>query len=590
MAVRAADEGWLIERFHSEIEIHPDGSFSAAEALDVDFRGLSKHGIFRDLDYLFDYDATHTRTYRINLVSVTAADGRRHQVKTLDRGSVLRFQIGDPGRTISGKETYRIAYTVGGGLNGFADHDELYWNATGVWPVATLAASVIVRGPAGAIDRVACFQGSAGSTEKCDARFTATQATFTATRPLASGEQMTIVAGLRKGAVADPRPLLSLKAARSGSSASRDVHVSEFFKQSLTLVSAMVAAFLAVVGGVGALWWRVGRDRRYISLHQSGRDLPRDGEGTERIPFFGGRPIAVEFEPPEGIRPGQMGLLLDERADTLDITATIIDLAVRGYLKITELPKEGWFGHKDWQLDRLKAPDGHLLEYERIVLAGIFPSERPRKLSDLKNKFHEHLVTAKAALYADAVTRKWFPRNPESVRTLFIIGGVLLLAAGIGATVLLGNVWGAGLLGLPIIAGGVLLAVVSGLMPRRTAGGQEMTRRTLGFARYIKTAEVHQQAFAERAQIFTEYLPYAIAFKCVDKWAQAFKDLDMQAATQGWYAGTSGFNAAIFSSSLGSFTSSMSTTLASTPGGSGGSGFSGGSSGGGGGGGGGGSW
>jgi uncharacterized membrane protein len=154
----------------------------------------------------------------------------------------------------------------------------------------------------------------------------------------------------------------------------------------------------------------------------------------------------------------------------------------------------------------------------------------------------------------------------------------------------LGMRWGAGLLGLPVIAGGLVLAVASRAMPRRTATGRNLTRRTLGFHRYIKTAEVGNQAFAERANIFTEYLPYAIAFKCVDRWARAFDGIDVQAATAGWYTGSSGFNASQFSSGMHSFSTSVSTTIASTPGGSGGSGFSGGSSGGGGGGGGGGSW
>ena len=63
-----------------------------------------------------------------------------------------------------------------------------------------------------------------------------------------------------------------------------------------------------------------------------------------------GDPIPVEFVPPDGIRPGQVGTLIDEQANPLDVTATIIDLAVRGYLKITEIPKEGWFGKPDWQL------------------------------------------------------------------------------------------------------------------------------------------------------------------------------------------------------------------------------------------------
>jgi uncharacterized membrane protein len=116
-------------------------------------------------------------------------------------------------------------------------------------------------------------------------------------------------------------------------------------------------------------------------------------------------------------------------------------------------------------------------------------------------------------------------------------------------------------------------------------------RRTLGFARYIKTGETAQQQFAERAKIFAAYLPYAVVFKCTHLWAERFKDIDMQAATAGWYVGTTNFNAMTFSSNLGSFSSSISSAIASTPSASGSSGFSGGgSSGGGGGGGGGGSW
>lgn len=573
--VLAADEGWVIERLAVRIEIQADGSLVALEALDVDFRGLSRRGIFRDVPFLFDYDATHNREYWINLSDVTAADGRRHQVQTSREGALLRFRIGDPDRTISGKETYRIGYRVAHALNGFVDHDELYWNATGPWPVRVEGASVVVQAPGGAIERVDCFQGVLRSTERCRTSFTPDEATFAATRPLAEGEQMTIVTGLRKGVVPEPRPRLVAKPRG----------VSEFFDTTPGLLVLTLVGFLATVGGVGALWWRIGRDRRSVALHAQSPDAPE-----ERVPLFGARPIAVEFQPPDRIRPGQMGLLIDERADTLDVTATIVDLAVRGYLTITELPKEGWFGKKDWRLDRVKEADRALLEYERIVLTGLFDSTRSRKLSDLKNKFHDDLARAKKALYVDAVGRGWFPRNPNTVRTLWVVLGVLAVVGGILLTIFLGQGWGAGLVGLPVIAGGLVLTVVSGAMPRRTAAGREAMRRTLGFAKYLKTADTHQLAFAERANIFTEYLPYAIAFKCVERWARAFQDIDVQAATAGWYAGTTGFDPGSFSSSLGSLSSSVSSAIASTPGGSGGSGFSGGSSGGGGGGGGGGSW
>jgi uncharacterized membrane protein YgcG len=575
----AADEGWIIDRMDVQLAIRGDDTIDATEALDVDFRDLQRHGIFRDIVALQNFDEASNRSYDIDLQNVTDAAGRRLQVKDTREGSLRRFRIGDPDRTLSGQQTYRIHYRLGGALNGFPDRDELYWNATGTWPVAIARAAIHVSAPANAIERVACFQGPAGSREPCQSTFTPAEATFTATRRLTEREQLTIVVSLRKGAVAAPVPHLVAKP--------RDVL--HFFDRTPAWLSLMIVGFAIALGGVGTLWWRLGRDRRYTSIHYLSEDTQQ-----ERVPLFASDPVVVEFEPPDNIRPGQMGLLFDERADTLDVTATIVDLAVRGYLRITELPKTGvlaWFGKPDFQLDRLKEADSKLAAYERIVLDGLFDSSPTRKLSDLKNTFYTDLARAKSALYDDAVERGWFPRNPNAVRTTWVVVGAAVDAAGTGLVFYLGSRWGAGLVALPIVAAGTLLILVSRAMPRRTAKGREATRRALGFARYIKTAEQHQQAFAERANIFTSYLPYAIAMHCVDKWARAFRDIDMQRATAAWYVGTSPrFDATTFSSSLGTFSSSVSSAIASTPGGSGSSGFSGGSSGGGGGGGGGGSW
>ena len=117
-----------------------------------------------------------------------------------------------------------------------------------------------------------------------------------------------------------------------------------------------------------------------------------------------------------------------------------------------------------------------------------------------------------------------------------------------------------------------------------------MYRRVLGFREYMEVAETDRQRFYEEENIFQEYLPYAIVFGSVDKWAKAFEDMGIEPNTSNWYVGTTPFRAVAFSHSLQGFSSSMSSAIASTPGGSGSSGFSGGSSGGGGGGGGGGSW
>src|SRR5206468_3896370 len=72
-----------------------------------------------------------------------------------------------------------------------------------------------------------------------------------------------------------------------------------------------------------------------------------DDSATEARPLFTGPEGAVEFAPPDGVRPGQVGTLLDEQANPLDVTATIVDLAVRGYLRIEELPRAHWFSSRD---------------------------------------------------------------------------------------------------------------------------------------------------------------------------------------------------------------------------------------------------
>ncbi|RPI57775.1 MAG: DUF2207 domain-containing protein [Acidobacteria bacterium] len=580
----AADEGWIVERMRVDIEVRPDGSLQFNEQVDVDFRQLERHGIFRDLRYRLAYDASNVRQYGIELGRVTNG-GAPTSVETTREGSLVRYRIGDPDRTISGRTSYQIGYAVANAFNGFSDHDELYWNVTGTWPVPIAATSVVVRLPEDGVQRAACFQGPAGSTEPCSARFTPREAVFGATRPLHEGEQMTIVVGMRRGIVPEPRPDLL----------PNPLFGSTLFDRTPGLLASSTLMLVGLLGGLGTLWWREGRDRRYVSQYY----LTQSTE-EETLPVFASETAGVEFEPPEKLRPAQMGVLLDERADIRDLTATIVDLAVRGYLRITELPKEGWFGSQDWRLDQLKEADDTLLAYERKVLEGLFAGASAtehsviasRNLSSLKKKFYTHLEGIRKALYADAVKHRWFVRNPDSVRKAYFIAGAATAGISVWLTMVLGRAWGAGLIGLPIGLAGILLMVFSGAMPRRTAAGRDMMRRSLGFAKYIKTAETRQHEFAERANIFAEYLPFAIVFKCVDRWARTFRDITIPPSASGWYVGQGQgqFNASTFSSNLNSFSSTVSSAITSTPGGSGRSGFSGGSSGGGGGGGGGGSW
>jgi hypothetical protein len=599
----AQSGGEHINSYDVAITIERNGSILVVERIDYDFDGISRHGIFRDIPNRLLYDKRYDRVFPIHVISVEGSAGTPDQYKLSTSGGELHIRIGDPDRTITGLHTYTITYEVRGALNAFAEHDELYWNAIGSsWQVPIDRASAKVTAPASLIG-TACFQGETGSTLQCaESRSDGPTATFGQSN-LQPYQGMTVVVGLPKGAVPEPKPILK----------ERWSFVRAF---SVTPMTASVALALLVVllVAIGQALWRTGRDRRVVG---SPIDIAfvTKGAPEQSVPLMERGITPVEYSPPEDIRPGQLGTLKDEVANPLDVTATIVDLAVRGYLRIEEIPKEGWFGKPDWRLVKLKEPDTELMAYEQKLFDGLFedatvesiqevprPDEqapaRPDQsqqveqvlLSGLKQRFAARLHEVQKALYADAVKRGWFPERPDKVRTRWHGRAILLLLAGIGLTVLLAAKTHLGLIAIPVVIAGLVLLAGANDMPRRTAKGTGLVRRVRGFRTYIDTAEAQEARFQERENIFSKYLPYAIVFGLTEKWARAFAALGQEPAQANWYVGTRPFAFNTFASSIDHFTVSSAGTIASTPGGSGGSGFGGGSSGGGGGGGGGGSW
>src|SRR5207244_6962710 len=151
-------------------------------------------------------------------------------------------------------------------------------------------------------------------------------------------------------------------------------------------------------------------------------------------------------------------------------------------------------------------------------------------LSELKNKFAEDLAQVKRELYKEATSDDaLFADNPESARSSYQIGGLVLAALGAGLVYVLGEAAGAGLLGVPVIVAGVVLFLFAAAMPRRTAQGRELFRRSLGFREFmVTTSDEQEQKLKEEAGIFDKYLPYAIVFGCAKQWAERFQSLDGQ--------------------------------------------------------------
>jgi len=570
----AADEGWTIDAFDVAIGVHQDATMAVRETLQVNFGTQQHHGIFRDIPVVYEWDQHSNRVYDLTVNSVTDGAGRAWAYSVSDNGAYREIKIGDQNRTLNGRQTYVIAYTVAGALNGFADHDELYWNVTGQqWAVPINEASATVDVPANGLLWINCFQGETGSREACRESSTPEQAQFASTRVLNSGEQLTVVVGTKKGVAANVVPILQAKPRG----------FLEFFTIAPATVAGAVILLLLGAAWLGWMIWRRGRDMEYASAYYSTKDP------TERIrPLFRPEAVVPEYGPPDNLRPAQLGLILDETADTKDVTATIVDMAVRGYLVI----KDAKDGKHDWELVPVKVDTGGLLPYEQKLFHGLFDDGKSStRLSSLKGTFTGTLHDAERILYTDSVRLKWFTANPQSARITWVMLGLLAVLIGVGVAWGLGALAGWGLLGIAIILAGALMIATNSWMPRRTGLGTDLFRKTLGFRVYMNAAEKDRQAFAEKAEIFTQYLPYAIVFGCVHRWAKAFEGIDTSAAVSPWYQGPGPFYPVLFASALEGFSNTLSTTIADTPGGRGGSGGGGGGfSGGGGGGGGGGAW
>ncbi|MBA3737660.1 MAG: DUF2207 domain-containing protein [Actinobacteria bacterium] len=576
----AQDQPEVIGSYEVQIRILADGDLEVTERIEYSFGSQRRHGILRTIPTRFPYDDVFDRIFPIEDVSVESATAPT-DVELSEEGGITTIRVGDPDVEISGLHTYVLTYRVAGALNAFPDHDELYWNAIGdEWPVPIERVSVAVSVPE-SIERVGCFQGYEGSTEPCaQAEGEGSRASFRPGRELSAFEGLTVVVAIPKGAVPDPEPILEERW-----SAGRAFSVNP------GTATASVAVLALLGGALFRMWSREGRDRRFRGSQIDQVMGSPTGE-DEAVPFGEGDAEApVEFAPPEDVRPGQIGTLIDERANVIDVTATIVDLAGRGFLLIQEIPDRGFFSKTDWNLIRLEKAETGLLAYERQLLDGLFRDGNEVKVLELKTTFAARLHDVEESLYKDAMQKKWFRARPDQVRTRWAGRGALLAVAGGVVTFILARWTHWGLVGIPVIVAGIALALTARRMPARTAKGTAILRRIRGFRRVIATAETHMSRWAEEENVFTRYLPYAIVFGLTKKWAKAFEDLGIQPDTSGWYVAPHVFTAVAFANSIDGFAVTTGGTLASTPASSGSSGFGGGgSSGGGGGGGGGGSW
>ncbi len=277
-----------------------------------------------------------------------------------------------------------------------------------------------------------------------------------------------------------------------------------------------IALALLVLGGLG--FW--GLHRRL------GRDAVSAAEPTLVAEFHPVGDGEAEFRVRDGIRPGQVGTLVDERVDPVDVTATLLDLAVRGHLLIDELPKSSKYAEGEWTFTRRSGGD-ELRPYEKTLLDAVAPVDgEPVATSELPAAIGTVIGTVQDQLYDDVVALGWFARRPDQTRNSWFKVGFGLFAVAVVATILLAAFTSYGLTGLALIAVSLLVVFLGQEMPARTASGASLLNG-LGLLRaQLLGHPTDQMPKGRELAELSEVLPYAVVLGGYDRWLKALVDAD----------------------------------------------------------------
>lgn len=522
------------------------------------------HGILRAIPKTYQ---NHPVDLKID--KVTDADGKDIPYSSESQNDNLVLKIGDADRYVHGRQQYVISYHLQNVTSVFDDHDEFYWDVNGdQWsqPFERVTARVHLPADLAAAlqPEKRCYTGTFGSSEQSCHIATDKEAgeglliTFAASRPLEPSETMSMVLGFT-----------------SGTFVKYTVPLSQII---WTIVGIVV---LGLLPPIVTLIFMLRKWRAY------GRDAK--GRGV----------IVPQYLPPKELSVVGSSGVLHQRFAASAVSAQILDLAVRHYIKVYEQKEKKILKDKvTYSVELIKAPTD-LRGEEKDVIAMLFGENaavgKKVNLSDLANKLYKKSDALGKKIDKQLAAEGYFAKPPSQVFQTYLAWGVGLA--------IVGFVFPPFTLGLT--AAGVIVLIMARLMPARTQKGVDMRDYLYGLRDYMKLAEADRiKALqsprgdltekidvgddSQLVKLYERLLPYAMLFGIEREWAKEFASLYHDTSPD-WYSGSSTFNAVYFAGALHGF-SNASTASFTSPSSSSSSGFSGGGAGGGGGGGGGGGW
>jgi uncharacterized membrane protein len=533
---------WTIARFDSRYAIDNDGTVLIEEdirpAFEGTFNGIDRYipieypgpdgtdfKLFLTVDSVTDESGQKIR-YEQSRRDERTSDGSLHQFLA------LRIYAG-------GTDTERIihiTYRATNAIRYFKDHDEFYWNATGNdWRVPIEEASAFVALPSAAAGQIKAqaFTGSYGERgQDATVGIDGSNISFAASGELPPRNGLTIDLWIPKGVLTEP---------------------SWFTRNVVWFIGGNPGALLPVWAFVVmfGLWIWKGRD-------------PDPGLS-----------VAPMYEPPKNLTPAEAGTLLQDEIESRDITSTLIDLAVKGYLKIIEIEDHVLFlTHKDYRLCLMKPRhewEG-LAAHEREVLNNIFPEVTAEEttLSSLKNRFYIALPSIRREIMDALDSKNLYSTDPESAKGLALLG-VLVIVLPFLWLELTGKIHMENSLSVTAVAVvlTVLIVVLFGRkLAAKTVRGARARVECLGFKEFMTRVD-GDRIKRMPPDTFEKFLPYAMAFGVEQHWAKAFEGIIKDPPS--WYVG-SGYGTPgmlwtplLFTNSMNAFSTSAYQSFSAAP-------------------------
>ena len=550
--------------FHSNIEVDTSSTITVKESIKIYSNGtIFKRGITRTIPTV-SVDSSGNRVKLDYKILSVERDGSTSKYHTEKNSNAITIFVGESDVFLNeGVYDYSITYSISGQIRFFDNYDELYWNVNGFdWNLSFGQVSSEITLPSGGnIIQNACYTGSYGSnSSNCSATILSKHSIRFSADNLRAGENLTVAVGFDKGIINQPPP---------------PPPPTFLQKFGALILSGFIS--LSLLFYYGFTWLKFGIDPPKPTVYP-------------------------QFEVPRKMTPASVGMLDKFRYHGDLITGTILNLAVKGYLKIEEDNEDhvfGLFKNKKFIIHKVKEDTGMLNNEEHVLFSKLFSSSSTLTLD---GKYDSKVQSAVSA-FKSSLRKQHNSLIYQGFNFKFWLVPILTIIAYVFLFVFLAAQYFQGesdglVFVLFLVLNVTFFLIYQYLIRKPSLEKLKLKSLIDGFKMYMSAAEEKQIAHFNppdlTPEIFEKLLPYAVVLGAEDVWGDKFQNLINksmidQSYQPTWYVGNVG-NFSTFNHTLNSSLSNSISKSATPPSSSGSGSSGGGFSGGGGGGGGGGGW